>query len=182
MDFKLLKARAIFYPTLAWNVLLGRWLKIRNWWDEIDSTIVLGALPFRRDVPPLADLGITAVVNTCLEYAGPLNAYQEHGIEQFHMPTQDYTHPRLEDLQRAVDFIEQCRAKGGRVYVHCKAGRARSATVAVCWLIRSQGLDRYQAQAQILQKRPHANPRIADRPVVVEFERAEQQSQQPDQD
>ena len=39
-------ARATFLPTLAYNVIMER-ISVRNWWDRIDSHIVLGALPFR---------------------------------------------------------------------------------------------------------------------------------------
>jgi len=69
--FSWLYARTIFYPTLWWNMLLGRWLKVRNWWDEVDDEIVLGAFPFASDVKGLANIGVKGVVNTCEEYGGP---------------------------------------------------------------------------------------------------------------
>lgn len=161
----------IFYPTLAWNWLLGRCLRIRNWWDVIDNDIVLGALPFQGDVPKLSELGVKAVVNTCEEYAGPLNAYKRFGIEQFHMPTTDFTHPKFDDVCRAVEFIDQQVSQGHKVYVHCKAGRARSATVVMCWLIKSLQLPASEIQLLLLKKRPHVNPRLDQRGVVLEFEK-----------
>jgi atypical dual specificity phosphatase len=161
----------IFYPTLAWNVLLGRLLGLRNWWDEIDDQIVLGALPFRRDVPELERMGIRAVVNTCQEYRGPLAEYAQAGIEQFRMPTVDFTHPQFDDICRAVEFIQRHADQGHRVYVHCKAGRARSATVVMCWLIKSLQRPAAEIQQLLLKKRPHVNPRVDQRPVVLEFER-----------
>ncbi len=168
--FDRLKARLLFVPTLSWNILLGRALKLRHWWDEIDPAVVLGALPFGRDVPKLVASGVTAVVNTCEEYAGPVAAYERFGIRQFHMPTIDFTHPKLADVENAVEFIEKELEQGGKVYVHCKAGRGRSATVVACWLIAARGLSRHEAQRLLSQKRPHVNPHIADRPVVIEFE------------
>jgi atypical dual specificity phosphatase len=47
-----ISARTIFYPTLWWNMALGRWLKVRNWWDAIDEHVIVGAFPF--DVEALA--------------------------------------------------------------------------------------------------------------------------------
>ncbi len=167
--FQWLKARTVFYPTLCWNMLLGRWLKVRNWWDEIDENIVIGALPFASDVEKLAALGISGVVNTCQEYAGPVAEYDRFEIQQLRVPTIDFTHPTLESIQRSVQFIADQVDAGGKVYVHCKAGRARSATVVVCWLIR-QGMTREEAQKLLLEKRPHANPRIYQRPVVIQFD------------
>lgn len=40
-------ARATFYPTLLYNVVMEK-ITTRNWYDRIDETVVLGALPFRR--------------------------------------------------------------------------------------------------------------------------------------
>lgn len=49
--------------------------------------------------------------------------------------------PTLENLHRGVEFAMQHREKGSSVYVHCKAGRSRSATLAAAYLIRvSQSL------------------------------------------
>ena len=174
--FQWLKARVVFYPTLGWNVLLGRWLKVRRWWDEIDENIVIGAMPFARDVPKIAEMGVTGVVNTCQEYAGPVKEYEKLKIEQCRVPTIDFTHPTLESVQRSVEFIRSQVESGGRVYVHCKAGRARSATVVVCWLIQ-QGMTKEAAQELLLKKRPHANPRIYQRPVVIEFEKRVKENQ-----
>ena len=167
--FERIKATVVFVPTLIWNMLLGRWLKVRNWWDRGDETIIVGALPFGKDVPKLAERGVTCVVNTCEEYEGPVKEYQQHGIEQLRVPTVDFTHPTLDSVTKAVEFIGQQTADGGTVYVHCKAGRARSATVAMCWLIRNKGMTPQEAQTLLLEKRPHVNRFVYARPVVKQF-------------
>lgn len=164
-----IKARILFLPTLFWNMLLGRWLKVRNWSDRIDPSLILGALPLESDVPGLAEQGVTAVVNTCEEYAGPVDAYEKHGITQLHIPTTDFTHPSLDAVTRAVAFIDRQADAGGSVYVHCKAGRARSATVALCWLVHRYGMTPEQAQALLIEKRPHVNRLVYARPVVKAF-------------
>ena len=169
--FHWLNARLVFYPTLFWNMLLGRWLKVRNWWDQVDEHIVLGAFPFARDVPKKASEGIRAVDNTCEEYAGPVEAYQKHGIEQMRMPTVDFTHPSFEDVCRAVQFIDRHVEAGNSVYIHCKAGRARSATVAICWLMKAKQINAEKAQAWLTSKRPHINQQLPSRPVVQQFQR-----------
>lgn len=161
--------RLTFIPTLSWNVFLARVLRLRRWWDDIDEHVVMGAFPFPFDVPQMAQAGIGAVINTCEEYRGPTRAYRRAGIEQCGIPTVDFTAPSLEDVERAVSFMQRHIAEGRRVYVHCKAGRARSGTVVLCYLVAARGLTPEQAQQQILQRRPHANPRLAQRPVVLEF-------------
>ena len=125
---KRLVARLLFVPTLLWNMLLGRLLGLRRWWDTVDDHVILGAFPFARDASRLQALGVGAVVNTCEEYAGPQAAYQEAGIEQLRIPTIDFTPPSLAHVEQAVQFMDEQIAAGKKVYVHCKAGRGRSAT------------------------------------------------------
>jgi atypical dual specificity phosphatase len=164
-----LYAKVVFYPTLAWNVLLGRILHVRRWWDRIDPHVIVGAYPFARDVPKMYEDGVRAVVNTCEEYEGPKAEYERLGIEQLRVPTTDFTAPRLEDVARAVEFVQQHVQAGETVYIHCKAGRARSATVAMCWLIKYRHLSPDQAQTLLLKSRPHVHRHLTERPVVQQF-------------
>lgn len=50
-------ARASFYPTLAYNLLMEK-LSTRNWWDRIDENVILGALPFRTQVDEVSVCGV----------------------------------------------------------------------------------------------------------------------------
>ena len=161
----------IFLPTLTWNMLLGRWLKVRRWWDRVDDHVILGALPFARDVQRMKADGVTHVINTCEEYPGPQSSYDDAGITQLRLPTVDFNHPSLTNVEQGVEFIQQAASEDGTVYVHCKAGRARSATIVICWLMKSEGLSPQAAQQKILDCRPHANPKLDQRPVVQEFYR-----------
>lgn len=165
-----LYARSVFYPTLAWNYSLARIFKVRHWWDSIDEHVIVGAFPFAMDVKKMSDAGVKAVVNTCEEYAGPQLRYDQFGIEQLRIPTTDFTHPKLEDVSTAVEFVQRHAEQGNTVYIHCKAGRARSATVAICWLMKYRGMTSAEAQAELLRCRPHINPRLTQRPVVQQFE------------
>lgn len=162
-------ARALFAPTFAWNYLLGRVLHKRHWWDQVDPCVILGALPLKRDVPKLAKLDVRGVINMCQEYAGPTTAYQKYQIEQLWLPTVDFNPPSLDSVSRGVEFLHQKTSKSQRVYVHCKAGRARSATIVICWLVKHKGMSPEQAQAHLLACRPHVNPRLLSRPVVREY-------------
>ena len=134
--------------------------------------MIVGAYPFAGDVASLRGEGVRAVVNTCEEYRGPLRQYERHGIEQLHIPTTDFTHPRLEDVEAAVEFIQKYKLQNDSVYIHCKAGRARSATIAMCWLMKYRGMTIEEAQEHLLKARPHINPRLGSRPVVQEFQAA----------
>lgn len=167
--FHRLAAAIVYYPTLAWNVVQGRITRRWQWWTVLEPTLILGAVPFRADVEKLSQLGVKAVVNTCQEFPGHLDLYQKFGIEQFWMPTVDFQPPKLKDVQAAVEFMQRQTAAGRPVYVHCKAGRARSATVVVCYLMAQHGWTAEKAVRWILERRPQVLKKIAQRTVVTQF-------------
>ncbi|MFQ5787887.1 MAG: dual specificity protein phosphatase family protein [Thermodesulfobacteriota bacterium] len=168
-NFRWIYARILFYPTLVFNMFLSRVIGIRNWWDQVDEYVILGALPTQSDIPKLKNMGIKAVLNVCEEHAGHKEAYFAAGIEQLRLPTIDYTMPSLKTVQRGVEFIDSCVARGQKVYVHCKAGRGRSAAIVLCWLMKSKKLSAQSAMEFLLSRRPHINNQIYKRKVVSEF-------------
>ncbi|CRX38882.1 dual specificity protein phosphatase family protein [Estrella lausannensis] len=64
--------------------------------------------------------------------------WEEAGIEQTLIPTSDFNPVPAEKLQQAVALIHDTLARGENVYVHCKAGRGRSATAVICYLLQYQ--------------------------------------------
>ena len=83
---------------------------------------------------------IAGVVNMCEEYQGPVKSYRRLGIEHLRLPTVDHFEPSVEDLKKAVSFIQKHESKGGRVYVHCRAGHGRSAAAVYAWLLYKEPL------------------------------------------
>jgi atypical dual specificity phosphatase len=168
--------RLLFIPSLIYNLVLERLLPSRHWWDEVEDHVLLGALPLPWLVDDMAAAGVRAVVNTCAEYGGPTAGYARHSIEQLRTPMLDFTPPTLESIERAVEFVETHRRRGDTVYIHCKAGRGRSATVALCWLVAYRGLTPERAQVYLESVRPHINRTLWRRDVVRQFARAHGQN------
>ncbi|XP_010709736.1 phosphatidylglycerophosphatase and protein-tyrosine phosphatase 1, partial [Meleagris gallopavo] len=78
------------------------------------------------------------------------------GVEQLRLGTVDLTGvPTLENLHQGVEFILKHRERGNSVYVHCKAGRSRSATVVAAYLIRLHHWSPQEAIEAIAKIRPH---------------------------
>lgn len=71
----------------------------------------------------------------CCEYSGPVQSYKEIGIKQLRLPSVDHFEPSLEYMQDAVNFIALHKKRNEKVYVHCKAGHGRAASIALCWMI-----------------------------------------------
>ncbi|RVW32287.1 putative dual specificity protein phosphatase DSP8 [Vitis vinifera] len=130
-------ARALFYPTLLF--------------------ILLGAVPFAADVPCLKKLGVGGVVtlNESYETLVPTLLYHAHSIDHLVIPTRDYLFaPSLNDTCRAVDFIYSNASLGRMTYVHCKAGRGRSTTIVLCYLVEHKQMTPDAAYNYVKSIRP----------------------------
>ncbi|XP_030833055.1 phosphatidylglycerophosphatase and protein-tyrosine phosphatase 1-like isoform X2 [Strongylocentrotus purpuratus] len=153
-------SRALFYPTLYWNVFMKN-VTSRNWYDRIDSTVILGALPFRSYIDQLKEENVKGVISLnedheLRRHAPTVEEWKNHGIEHLQLPTVDFTEaPSLEYLERGVEFIQQHANDGSSVYVHCKAGRTRSATLVGCYLMMMNHCTPQEAQTFMEAKRPH---------------------------
>lgn len=119
----------------------------------------------------LKEQKIDIVVNMCMEYCGPVESYLKCGITQIHLPTPDVCEPKFEDIIKGLRQIRTL-SKGGnkfpKIFVHCKAGRGRAATFALCLMI-STGMGRTEAMALLKEKRPVIEAYVANFKVVEQF-------------
>ncbi|XP_059831937.1 phosphatidylglycerophosphatase and protein-tyrosine phosphatase 1 [Hypanus sabinus] len=134
-------ARIVFYPSLGYNVFMSKVFG-RHWYDRIDQTVIIGALPFRSLTEELVTKENVRGVITMNEdyetkfFVNTAEEWESLGVEQLRLSTVDILGvPKLEDLKKGVDFLTKYRKKGSCVYVHCKAGRSRSATMVAAYLI-----------------------------------------------
>lgn len=110
----------------------------QNKFDEIDkSGILLGIIPTVGLIKKIEEiykknLTIAAVVDT-FEFTSGLDTLQphqcrKHGWKHVHLPMTDYTqNMESENLLDIAKEIHEAKKRGDIVYVHCKAGKARSA-------------------------------------------------------
>lgn len=166
-----LAIRATSWPTLLANRLMcvvGLWRR----WSWVDEHVAVGALPGRRDVDSLCAAGVAAVVNLCEEFDGCQRLFEQRGAAYLRLPTLDYHSPSVESLHRGVTFILEQRRSGRKVYLHCKAGRRRSAILALCYLIAAQDLAPEEAERRLRLARPHVDRRLDRLETVRAFARA----------
>ncbi|CAK9821524.1 Phosphatidylglycerophosphatase and protein-tyrosine phosphatase 1 [Anthophora retusa] len=168
-------ARFTFYPTLFYNVLMEK-VTSRNWYDRIDETVILGALPFRNMTKQLtSEEHVKAVVSMNEDYelrlfSNSKKEWEKSNVEFLQLSVTDiFQTPSQEKLKIGVNFINKfrntpttlhssiCDSKTsyGSVYVHCKAGRTRSATLVGCYLMMKNEWTPEEAVSYMKQKRPH---------------------------
>ena len=147
----------------------------------LDDDIAIGSLPLNAsDVETLKSVpyNVGFIVNMCRETVGPLNHYQKHNILHVHTPVPDLSEPTLKEVidtialmktylrssKRGGNVSDNSETKGSsrapasslpllksRIFVHCKAGRGRSACMVLCYYIVQQAEQKMLAQL----KEPH---------------------------
>ncbi|MCH7870367.1 MAG: dual specificity protein phosphatase family protein [Planctomycetes bacterium] len=163
--------RLAYYPSLIFNrgmCLIGVWRR----WDRIDEHLIIGAKPSRSDIAKLKELGVGAVVNMCREFDGHKDEMAACQVTQLYLPTLDFHSPTEEDMLRGVEFMQQQAKAGKSIYVHCKAGRGRSVTLGVCYLVAAHRIGGQEAYDRIREIRPQIDRGIVQRECVHAVERA----------
>lgn len=144
------------------------------WWNRIRETnIILGAVPLENkghhEKIALQSLrnGKFAVL-TLLEpfeiytkgiFSTPVPPTTWHalGAEQKIVPAEDFNPLTQDQIKESVAFLEKQDDAGVTTYVHCKAGRGRSATAVVCFLMKKLGLTAEHAKEKVRESRPQIN-------------------------
>lgn len=154
-----------FFPLWAFK----RWLLYRRrayverstvhrWFDEVDPSLVVGGAVFPGDVERLRAAGVGAILSLCAEYLDPDAECARAGLVTTRVPIHDDLWLRTRDFDASLAWIDARVAEGKKVYVHCAAGRGRSVSVAIAWLVRRHGLGVDAALSRIQAVRRAANP------------------------
>ncbi|XP_045147054.1 phosphatidylglycerophosphatase and protein-tyrosine phosphatase 1 [Echinops telfairi] len=98
--------------------------------------------------------------------------WKQVGVEQLRLSTVDMTGvPTLTHLQKGVQFVLKYQSLGQCVYVHCKAGRSRSATMVAAYLVQVHNWSPEEAIRFISSIRSHIHVRPGQLQVLREFHR-----------
>ncbi|XP_055331050.1 phosphatidylglycerophosphatase and protein-tyrosine phosphatase 1-like [Paramacrobiotus metropolitanus] len=139
--------KVLFFPSLLATLVSDK-MTNQNWYDRIDDCLVAGALPFRSTVKELiAKEGVRGVLSmnqnfelNRLWYPTP-DELDSWGVSFLQLPVADYlAHPTWNQVEEGLDFIHHICSRNHSVYVHCKAGKFRSAVMAATYLMERYNL------------------------------------------
>ncbi len=146
---------------------LGSWLTFPHYrrtappWVEVTPQLILGRRLNDAEAREQIERGVRAVLDLTAECVAPPSF---RALAYRNIPILDLTVPTPNQFADAVDFI-RAQMKEGKVYVHCKLGRSRSAAVVAAYLI-AEGLAANGSEAVDLVRR--ARPEIVIGPAAVE--------------
>lgn len=125
--------------------------------QQIDDHLFLACRLFGKDVKELKANGVNAILDVTAEFDGlDWTAYQQD-LDYLNIPVLDHTSPTEDQLNTAINWIDQQIASGRKVVVHCALGRGRSVlTMAAYLLARDDTLSVMDAMNKIQSVRSTA--------------------------
>lgn len=105
--------------------------------DWLTDNLAVGQAPMSYDaLDRLRELGIGAILNLCAEFCDLHWIEEKAGFEVWYLPIADEEAPDLQELEKALDWLDECLYLGKKVLVHCRFGIGRTGTVVNAYLLR----------------------------------------------
>lgn len=106
---------------------------------RLDQRLLLGTIPYDgQHLLLLRDQGVTNVQCMLSDWEHILDAdeFESYGMEHKCHPTTDLRAPTIDNIQAVIaSIVKTSEDYNGSTYVHCRAGRGRSAVVCICYFI-----------------------------------------------
>lgn len=159
--------------------------ELNAWWSSVDDQIIIGAIPLNNHghiKKIIEDEKVTAVL-TLLEpfeinskgwFSSPVKPaeWNHNGISHKHIHALDFLPLTQQQIIDGVTFLKEQIKNNKKIYVHCKAGRGRSVTVVVCYLLQ-RDLDSYSTFEDVMkfikEKRPSMNLNSAQQNAIAVY-------------
>ncbi|WP_457552921.1 protein-tyrosine phosphatase family protein [Desulfobacula sp.] len=124
-----------------------------NW---ITESLAVGYAPMSyAELDAIKAGGIDAIVNLCAEFSDLHDIEASFGFEVYYLPIWDEDIPKIEDMEKALAWLDEAIYLGKKVLVHCRHGIGRTGTFVTSYMIR-KGLTLKAASKKL--KSSNANP------------------------
>jgi len=103
----------------------------------VTDQLAVGAAPMSHaQLDSLREAGIGAILNLCGEFCDLHDIECAAGFEVYHLPLADEEAPELEELEKALAWLDEAIYLGKKVLIHCRHGIGRTGTVLNAYLLR----------------------------------------------
>ncbi|ORX39992.1 hypothetical protein BD324DRAFT_576043 [Kockovaella imperatae] len=133
-------------------------------------------LTTESNVKELTKVGVKRILNVALECDDDEGLGLRQTFERYHrIPMKDIVEESgvARGLREACDFLDDARLHSAPTYVHCKAGKSRSVTVVLAYLIHANAWTLKTSYAYVAERRKGISPNIGFVAELMQFEESE---------
>jgi len=126
--------------------------------NEIINDLYLGSISSCYDFDELKKKGITHIISVMAGFIPPFpDDFKYLVINALDNENNDLS----DSFKFSNEFIENALDDNGKVLIHCMAGRSRSATILIAYLIHTLGIDVDNILLAVQNKRNIVQPNLA---------------------
>jgi len=105
-----------------------------NW---ITRNLAAGRAPMSyAELDTIKEEGIDAIVNLCAEFSDLHELEKKAGFEVYYLPVWDEDTPKMDDMEKALAWLDEAIYLGKKILVHCRHGIGRTGTFITSFMIR----------------------------------------------
>jgi len=103
----------------------------------ITDYLAVGYAPMSYvELDSIRQQGIDAIVNLCAEFCDLHEIEENSGFEVYYLPIPDETAPDMEEIEKALAWLDEAIYLGKKILVHCRHGIGRTGTFVTSYLLR----------------------------------------------
>lgn len=155
--------RWIFIPFLLGTGAYNSWARKHDKVppiQQIKSSLFLACRLSTRDVDTLKQQGVNAIVDVTAEFDALDWSAQQMDCQYLNVPILDHTSPTPEQLNTAINWIDQQIRDDRKVVVHCALGRGRSVLIVAAYLLaidKTLSIEEAMSQIQSIRSTARLN-------------------------
>jgi atypical dual specificity phosphatase len=137
-----------------------------KWHTKVDDGLYLGAIPVlshhqkeiseRLKVAAVLSIVENFELRTSVVIGTPVRPeeWKRLDVAHLHLSSPDYIPPSLQLLDTGADWLNTQLSEGKNVYVHCKSGHGRSASIVMAYFMKYRRLGIDTAHKFLTDRRP----------------------------